>query len=388
MPPDLKPNFSAKLDLLRAVAVVCVFVTHLLATLGYKQFGSLGRFGVVLFFVHTSFVLMGSLERLQQTSETTPRLIAAFWLRRMFRIYPLACLFVALTALLHIPEAPGQIYTWIGLKGFLANFFLIQNITGARNVLGPLWSLPLEVQMYILLPFAFLLVIGLARGRSLYLWLLSLVFAVILPVLSPRLSVFACGPCFISGVVAYDFIRNKSKAPRLPAWVWPATILAAILLYGPFDDITFGQKLPRAWLLSLGVAIMYSQTAEFRLRHLQPLLHWIAEHSYGIYLSHVVLMWLAFDVLHAPAAVRILFLAITSVAIPVILYRTIEHPLILVGSRISKRLLHPPAHEITTPTPWLSAKERASLPAEQRASLPAEQRALARGKGWPYKYGL
>src|SRR4029077_4966072 len=58
---------SANLDLLRSAAVILVFVNHLLLFLGLTHAGEflrpLGRWGVQLFFVHSSLVLMMSLER-------------------------------------------------------------------------------------------------------------------------------------------------------------------------------------------------------------------------------------------------------------------------------------------------------------------------------------
>jgi peptidoglycan/LPS O-acetylase OafA/YrhL len=82
---------SSNLDFLRAVAVLAVYFAHLSHALNLYNPGSLGRFGVLIFFVHTSCVLMFSLQRLSSSGFTNDsRLTAAFWIRRFFRIYPLS----------------------------------------------------------------------------------------------------------------------------------------------------------------------------------------------------------------------------------------------------------------------------------------------------------
>jgi len=58
---------SANLDFLRATAVLLVLAQHLCKRMHVDQIGwvatsSLGLFGVLLFFVHTSLVLMYSME--------------------------------------------------------------------------------------------------------------------------------------------------------------------------------------------------------------------------------------------------------------------------------------------------------------------------------------
>lgn len=95
-----KPN----LDLMRSFAVLAVVFDHTwLAAVGsahgYTLVTSIGFFGVCLFFVHTTLVLMWSLER-----QSSP---FKFYVRRVFRIYPLAILFVASIALFNVFASRG-----------------------------------------------------------------------------------------------------------------------------------------------------------------------------------------------------------------------------------------------------------------------------------------
>jgi peptidoglycan/LPS O-acetylase OafA/YrhL len=352
MPHPPNKITSVNLDLLRAVAVLCVFASHLLGAFQNETFGSLGRFGVILFFVHTSLVLMESLERLNTTSGSDSRLVQAFWLRRAFRIYPLAILFVVLAAAFRIPVAPGQLYTWIGTKAFLANLALAQNLTYSPDILGPLWSLPLEVQMYVLLPFAYFAIRGRRHYRSILLWILSVILALTLPRLSARLSVFIFAPCFTSGIVAYDLIRSRQRTWKLPAWTWPIGIVLLILLFGPHDNINLYVKIQRAWAISLALGVFYANVHELPTGLPQRIAHWIAEHSYGIYLSHIVIIWFAIDRMHAaPLWARILVLATGAIAIPALLYVSIEQPLILAGHHVARRLLHTKPKDTPPPNP-------------------------------------
>jgi len=82
------------LDFLRAVAVLLVLFGHLTYFLGLTDWGPLriifaGTMGVMIFFVHTCYVLMLSLER-QWKDQTAAQLFGSFMVRRVFRIYPLS----------------------------------------------------------------------------------------------------------------------------------------------------------------------------------------------------------------------------------------------------------------------------------------------------------
>jgi len=80
----------ANLDALRCTAVLLVLFAHLLMVLGHldvpvsKNLGvrDLAQLGVLMFFIHTSLVLMMSLQRLGPCKAT-----ARFYIRRAFRIY-------------------------------------------------------------------------------------------------------------------------------------------------------------------------------------------------------------------------------------------------------------------------------------------------------------
>jgi peptidoglycan/LPS O-acetylase OafA/YrhL len=337
-----RQQYSVNLDVLRAIAVLCVYVAHLHTTATEDiRWRSLGIFGVILFFVHTSCVLMASLARLDRDRPKAVSLALAFYVRRAFRIYPLSILTVALVAAMHIPPLPFDTYHWIGLKGLFANLALCQNLVGSPDILGVLWSLPLEVQMYMLLPVAYFIIRG-RRFYSLVLWPLALAMAVI--VMHSRyvsyLGVLAFAPCFTAGIVAFDLSRMFKSRPKLPAWLWPVGIAAGIVLFGPTSGVNAVDKLGRAWVISLLLGVLYSLVGEGRTNWMTRICHWIADHSYGIYLSHVILFWAAFNFWrHESPWLRFPLLAIASIGVPAILYVTVERPLIRRGADLAKRLI-------------------------------------------------
>jgi peptidoglycan/LPS O-acetylase OafA/YrhL len=329
---------SANLDLLRTIAVLAVYFSHLAGALHIWRMEGLGEFGVVLFFLHTCLVLNFSLERLELGGMGAGwRLVGAFWIRRIFRIYPLAIFFVLLTGIFRVPYSPGRDYVWPGKLAFLANLALVQNLVNRGDVLGTLWSLPIEVQMYVMLPFTYLAI----RKRKSYgpalLWIAALGLALTAPKLSGRFGVFLYAPCFTAGTVAFGLCGGLRKA--LPMWIWPAGILTSCFLFGPFDRFDQGTQLPRAWILSLLLGVLVAFVRESEWRPLNAACYWIAEYSYGIYLSHFVVFWIALDLMAGrPVWERGLFLAMASVAIPIGCYHAIERPLIAVGSALAQRL--------------------------------------------------
>lgn len=324
-----KPHHDSNLDILRSIAVLSVFFAHLLrfaphfdvSAHGAQQV-SLGMAGVLIFFVHTSLVLMQSLERTGKELADWP-LAKYFYIRRAFRIYPLSVCVILISIALSIPSNPLVQYRSYRLGWALSNLLLIQNITLAKNVSDPMWSLPYELQMYLVLPILFL---GL-RASAGHLRLLVVYGGGVL--VSMIHWVFQFVPCFLSGVIAYDLL--KTVQPRFRAWLWTPTVLAIVAIFTITPDSNAKWKWGSTCMfVGLSLPMFHQNTGAIATAAAR-----IAKYSYGIYLCHLPLMWLFDCKLTLPDLQRPVFVVIATGIASGACFHAIEHPLIRVGTRIA-----------------------------------------------------
>jgi peptidoglycan/LPS O-acetylase OafA/YrhL len=155
-------------DQLRAVAVACVMIVHLLGVywkfrdvvaghifappitgpsarsldLITSNYFNYGPFGVALFFLISGFVIPFSLAK-----STRPRFLAA----RMLRIYPtyVVCLLLGVLTAWLSSRYWGVPFGWTWPK-ILQNALLVNNLTGMESVDMVNWSLAIEIKFYLL----------------------------------------------------------------------------------------------------------------------------------------------------------------------------------------------------------------------------------------------
>jgi peptidoglycan/LPS O-acetylase OafA/YrhL len=278
-----------------------------------------------MFFIHTSLVLSMSLARLEQQGE---RVVASFYIRRAFRVYPLSVLTVLLVFALRIPPYFHSPFA-IGEKlYFWSNLLLFQNLARQPSAIGPLWSLPYEVQMYLVLPLIYFagkklrnpIVLGFS---GLVLYIADLLFARRFG--NPQLFEYA--PWFTLGAALY-FTKPKSR--------WPAAAYCGFL--GMFIAVaicwhrTLGDYYATAILFCFG----FPMFREIQNRWLRGTAKYVARYSYGIYLSHVPILWFVSEGMgRQPAALRAAVFVVLAVAAPVSLYHAVEKPLVETGARLA-----------------------------------------------------
>lgn len=334
---------SSVLDFLRATAVCLVLADHFVeATRNSNEWWfaeRLGWMGVMLFFVHTSLVLMGSLER--SHTGGIP-LLKQFYVRRAFRIYPLSIVVVLAVIAFHLPVAAWYFQPAVAsVQTAVANVLLVQNLVYAPSVLGPLWSLPLEVQMYVLLPFLYWLVRkGTRWDVALVLWFVSIVLAVVQPLVTDRANVLQYAPCFMAGVIAYCLSKRVSAG--WPFWMWVLTLAA--VLYA-FVAVTANQAnahlMLASWGLTVTVGWLIPRFRETSSWLLQRTCSTIARYSYGLYLTHMIALWVAFVVLgRSSLVIRTVAGSSLTVLLPAFAYHVIEAPGIRFGSYLARRLVN------------------------------------------------
>jgi len=301
-----------------------------------------GVCGVCFFFVHTSLVLFGSMERTK-----TSKLAQNFYIRRGFRIYPLCWLSIVLVLSTGLTDVPHQDLVRMGWRGIVANFALVQNITHSGDVLGPLWSLPWEVQMYLVLPALFLFLKRRRRPVLLAVasWLGITVFAVASELwkVPAMLHGAIYPPMFLGGIVAYHLAARSQ--PRIPSFLWPIFVPALIvvrclLLHGDNKEDPYNVAVNATICLLLGFAIPQFKAISNRLlRHAGQK---IAQYSYGIYLFHVPALAFIFIYFAGfPIALKLLALMVLTGAASVASYHLVEHPLIRFGKHLAERLETP-----------------------------------------------
>lgn len=310
---------------MRAVAVICVVIAHALVYLGRSAVaGWLGITGVCFFFVHTSLVLMFSLQR--------DPVVSSFYLRRAFRIYPLWIVMVLVVTIFHLAQFPPEFaYRFPGFKGLFANLSLTMNLFHKEEIVGAGWTLPIEVDMYLFLPVLYFFVRSVKA-----LWCVLLIDLFIVAFNKTNFGQVSflpmCIPCFLPGIMAYLLSERARRV--LPAWMFPIFLAVLIIwnqAYGSWQ---------RNWASCLVLGLSLPFFREIEIAPVRRAAHIIAKYSYGIYLTHITTLMVFIHVLRGrPMFLRIPVLILGLTLPPWLLYHLVEEPMIKLGSRLA-RLLH------------------------------------------------
>jgi peptidoglycan/LPS O-acetylase OafA/YrhL len=282
------------IDILRGAAALAVLVLHIPHRLpGYGTAGDLGTWlmipielgglGVTLFILLSGFCIHSNTLRSAASPDAPlrPRW-GAFWKRRFLRLYPpyfvTMLLSVAVIGYLWLRLGPSHSVTadyashgWDRLAwDFLAHLLMIHNLTSDFGLAlgnGPLWSLGMEEQLY-LLYFAFLLIhrrwrwrgLLVAGGGVLGLWNCWQAFGPAqlgtgpLRLGSWHLWPFAFWLMWILGALAAEAHHGRVHLPRwCSCWRWGAGLATSYLLVSePFWRAWAGVSSPLGWLIEQG----------------------------------------------------------------------------------------------------------------------------------------
>jgi peptidoglycan/LPS O-acetylase OafA/YrhL len=366
-----KHRRNDEIEVLRAVAILFTLFHHApyyLFALPNSFFNSVFTYstfwsGVDLFLVISGFVIMKSFMRLESLQLSKGRTLKVFWIKRIFRIWPSAWLWIgiylALTLGFNQSGAFGEIQQ--NFKDSIAAFFQYANIYGLQcwgpgQVMncgpnGIYWSLSLEEQFYILLP----LVIFIFRKKlSWFLFAgICVQFFFYRPVWTLgwaiRTDALMWGVllAILFGQDIYQRLEPKIllKQPVLKFLVFPILFFAMATLPAPYWGIHFSLGLLAIVCLILVFVASFNAGYLMRKSLARDLLVWIGGRSYSLYLIHIVASRFAWElvvsILGEPLRPESSWLA-AAIAYPLLFalaelnYRYLETPLRKYGQKLAR----------------------------------------------------
>ena len=283
-------------DVLRLAAAVQVMVAHSSIHLKIDDPWWLkitGHFpGVPIFFVISGFLIASSYERSADNRQ--------YFIKRALRIFPaLWCCVVltAITALIFGFEAePIRYFTWLILQffGIIYTPQFLQGF-GFGSYNGSLWTIPVEIQFYIVLPALYFITARLKMGNKAFVgaFIVALTFALITRIYSPYFSFSPIRETVAEKLLRYSFIphiymfflgvlvfrlkihRSRFIQDKFAIWLFGYGLAAATL------PVESGWYVLRSILLGLTVASAAFSFVNFSIRLLRGY-----DISYGVYIYH------------------------------------------------------------------------------------------------------
>jgi peptidoglycan/LPS O-acetylase OafA/YrhL len=360
--------YQPELDGLRFYAFLGVFVFHTLPEQPafyrslhlplpslWAAVAKSGASGVDLFFALSAFLITSLLlwER-QQTGSISLRL---FYIRRILRIWPLYFAVLAVAVVL-AHTIPGQSLPWYYLVGYLlfVGNWVVAALGHLRSVCGPLWSVSIEEQFYLVWP-----VLVKVLGRR------GMIVTAVVTFLLATLSQIAVALAGLSGgYIYYGSISRSGSlalgillalfADRLPAlnrgqrglllaagltgWIASAAWLAD--QPGPIDMRAVAGRL----VISVGALTILYACLGSRSRLLRS--DWVVRMgriSYGLYMLHSIALVFMLDLLHPRWGWKLLATKALGLVMTVLLawasYRWLESPFLRWKDRFATVLSRP-----------------------------------------------
>jgi peptidoglycan/LPS O-acetylase OafA/YrhL len=311
--------YRPELDVLRFIAFMFVFITHRndLSPIDEAEhpwlyaLSLIGVYGVPVFFLLSAFLITELLER--ERSLTGRINVRAFYVRRMLRIWPLYFLVFFGLVLMNnlLPGAGADSPTkWLFFMLFAGNWYITFN-GWIEYPVNPMWSLSVEEQFYIVIPFLALL--GRRALIAVNLAVLAISYGVIVYYaqgFTPDsgfsgqwTNSFVQFQFFAGGMLLALFLRG-----RQPDWpvvlragvlgVAVALWLVAYLAFGikaDFPRSTVAESLAGWPLVLAGSVLMLIGLLGTSPRFLPRPLIYLGRISYGLYMIHIFFFWLVYD---------------------------------------------------------------------------------------------
>lgn len=319
-------------DALRGLAALSVAVLHFLET-QYRDAGmlqslgevfNLGKFGVVLFFCISGFVIPRSIRA------GSPGPMLQFWTSRFLRLYPAFWVSI-LAALLFLDGSPTA-------AKVLANVTMMPRLFGEGDLVGVYWTLQIELIFYFLISVLFAMsslservctrvafvCLGIAAAASVIRFYTKVAIPVAIPL---ALSLMLFSAAFSE--------RGRSDLRSLLSTygVFVAAMLPISLLAYSFDAGHGESSISYFVSYSLAVTVFLAS------RIANPVLVFLGKISYSVYLMHatVGLGFLTFAASYLDNG--FLFPAYLAVTIGVssLCYFVVEQPAIAFAKRINAR---------------------------------------------------
>ena len=316
------------IDTLRGVAVLAVVAQHILEDTGFTPFVSLGRFGVLLFFLISGYVIPFSF--------SGERPLRRFAIARAFRLYPAYWASLAAAVIVEGAGTPETV---------MVNTTMLQRLFAVPDVVGVYWSLFYELCFYGLCCILFASgalkrsnVLALLAVLSLSLHIESCLANILLPIWNEGFE-------FIGFMLAGSVFRRAylDRDPVALRWALPMVALlsvtglvgAGIIHRVPMNLDPF-MSVPAMGLAALGAVLVFHIAHKTRLDWAP--MRYLGKISYSVYLFHAVALMIVAPLQLGPLSFAGVIVAGT-LAISIMSYRLIELPANMLGHWLTKSRL-------------------------------------------------
>lgn len=304
------------IQLLRVLACLGVFITHLAPRLGLEgiaaKAANFGASGVYLF-----FIISGYLVCLQKEIRPGSSLgeLKSFYIKRLFRILPLYYAIIICNIVLHTFILQDVTPDSAGLRWF--RYFLLTNafIPAPDNFwsnLSATWTVSLFAVFYVTAPLWRRLIRGIKSAAAVYLAALCLRYVWAQTEVSAYMMIFYYLHYFLLGMLLWEVKERFEAKKGIFLFAVPAAGIWILLkIYGVEPDYF------TTWSWVFGCVILATGRLQIKSSAVRKYMNLIDRFSYSIYLIHAIVLdgiYLVQGKVNLPAAVVLLLTLLLTAA--------------------------------------------------------------------------